>query len=218
MAEIPLLGGSFRLTRPGVAGLVTAVLVIIADQISKIWILRGLNLSPEGCLEFVLASREERAFLVNTCRHIEISGVFDLTMVWNRGVSFGLLGADNDLGRWLLVVFSVVVGCLLLLGLAGIGPLRIREDGGVQARKTPLGNLRFDPVLLQAIAFGFIAGGAIGNAIDRSLYGAVVDFLNFSGLYFPWVFNIADVGVNLGVGLILLGLLLGDGSETRSES
>lgn len=218
MADPAASGLLSRLTRPGITGLVTAGVVILLDQITKIWVLKGLNLSPEGCLAFNLATDEERAFLANTCRHIEISGIFDLTMVWNRGVSFGLLGADNDLGRWLLVAFSVVVGVLLLLGLSGSGPLRLRESDQAHTRRMPWGDLRFNPALIQAVAFGLIAGGALGNAIDRGIYGAVVDFLNFSGLYFPWVFNIADVGVNLGVGLIILGILLGETGETGTES
>ena len=47
-------------------------------------------------------------------------------------------------------------------------------------------------------------GGAVGNLYDRVAYGYVVDFLDFSGMYFPWVFNVADMGINLGVGLLLL--------------
>ncbi|GLK53768.1 signal peptidase II [Maricaulis virginensis] len=172
-------------------GLGLAVLIIVLDQISKWLVLNVLHFSPPGCLEFQRASGVERIALPNTCGHIELSPVFDLTMVWNKGVSFGLFGADGPLGRFILVAFSIAVACLLIAGLLGYGPVKA-------ARR------------LQAVAFGFIIGGAIGNAVDRTLYGAVVDFLNFSDVYFPYVFNIADVGINLGVAAVILDVLLND--------
>ena len=90
---------------------------------------------------------------------------------------------DADLGRWLLVVFSVVVAIVLVFW----------------ARKA-------DRNLLAA-ALGLVMGGAIGNAIDRARFGAVVDFIDVSRLYFPWVFNIADSGITIGVVLLLLDSL-----------
>ncbi len=172
-------------------GLGIAALVLLLDQLTKWWVLAGLNFSPPGCLDFQRAEGPERLALPNTCGHIEVSPVFDLTMVWNKGVSFGLLGADGPIGRWLLVVFSVLVALGLIAGLLDRGPIR--------AGRT-----------LQGVAFGFIIGGALGNAIDRAAYGAVVDFLNFSDVYFPYVFNIADVGINLGVAVIVLDIFLND--------
>lgn len=172
-------------------GLGIAALVLMLDQLSKWWVLAGLNFSPPGCLDYQRAEGAERLNLLNTCGHIEVSPVFDLTMVWNKGVSFGLLGADGPLGRWLLVVFSVLVALGLIAGLFDRGPIRTSR-------------------ILQGVAFGFIIGGALGNAIDRAAYGAVVDFLNFSDIYFPYVFNIADVGINLGVAAIVLDVFLND--------
>ncbi len=172
-------------------GLGIAALVLVLDQLTKWWVLAGLNFSPPGCLDFQRAEGAERLALPNTCGHIEVSPVFDLTMVWNKGVSFGLLGADGPIGRWLLVVFSVLVALGLIAGLLDRGPIRADRR-------------------LQGVAFGFIIGGALGNAIDRAAFGAVVDFLNFSDVYFPYVFNIADVGINLGVAAILLDVFLND--------
>lgn len=172
-------------------GLILAAAIVLFDQVSKWLVLNVLNFSPPGCLDFQRATGEERIGLLNTCGHIEISPVFDLTMVWNKGVSFGLFGADGPLGRFVLVAFSLFVAGLLIAGLLSWGPAKALRP-------------------LQAVAFGFIIGGAIGNAIDRVLYGAVADFLNFSDIMFPYVFNIADVGINLGVAAILLDLLLND--------
>ena len=59
-----------------------------------------------------------------------------------------------------------------------------------------------------ALAVSLIIGGAVGNLIDRARFGAVVDFLDFSGLYFVWVFNVADAAISVGAVLLLLDQLL----------
>lgn len=190
-----------RLITSGAArlGLTLAAVIILLDQLSKWLVLNVLTLSPPGCLEFQLATGAERYTLPNTCGRIEISGVFDLTMVWNKGVSFGLLGADNLIGRLVLIIFSIAVASYLVAGLLGYGALKADRR-------------------LQVIAFGMIVGGAIGNVVDRILFGAVVDFFDFSGLMFPWVFNVADVAINVGVGLILLDILLDGRRSGPNES
>jgi len=107
-------------------------------------------------------------------------GPLYLTMVHNYGMSFGLL-KDHDWGRWLLIGFSILV----VVGLSW------------WARKSTK--------LLPAIGVGMIIGAAIGNnLIDRVLYGYVVDFNDVSRLNFPWVFNVADSGINIGVALLLI--------------
>jgi signal peptidase II len=143
-----------------------ALAIIVLDQLSKHWILFVYDL-PSRISE-------------------QAAGPFYLTMVWNQGVSFGLLRADQDLGRWLLVGFSVVVAVVLAFW----------------AR-------RADRSLMGA-ALGLVMGGAIGNAIDRARFGAVVDFIDVSRLYFPWVFNIADAAITIGVILLLLDSLRRD--------
>lgn len=174
-------------SKSSAVGLLIAVFACVLDQISKFWVLDVLEFSPPGCLERQLGRATESAYAA--CGRIEVSGVFDLTMVWNKGVSFGLLGADNDVGRWMLVAFSVLITVLLIFGLLNTGPMRADR-----------------PLLF--VAFGLVAGGAVGNVIDRVIYGAVVDFLDFSDIGFIWVFNLADTWVNVGVGLIILDLLL----------
>lgn len=111
---------------------------------------------------------------------LPLLGPLHLTMVHNYGMSFGLL-KDSDWGRWLLTGFSVIV----VIGLA------------IWARKATK--------LLPTLGIGMIIGGAIGNnLIDRVMYGYVVDFIDVSRLYFPWVFNVADSGISVGVALLLL--------------
>lgn len=104
-----------------------------------------------------------------------------LTMVWNEGVSFGFLQARHDLARWGLTAFALFVSLAL----------------AAWAR-------RADRRLL-GVALGLIIGGAVGNAIDRARFGAVVDFIDVSALgFFPWVFNVADAAITIGVLLMLL--------------
>lgn len=111
---------------------------------------------------------------------LPLLGPIHLTMVHNYGMSFGLL-RNSEWGRWLLIGFSVLV----VIGLA------------IWVRKA------IRP--LPALGIGMIIGGAIGNnLIDRVLYGYVVDFIDVSRLHFPWVFNVADSGISVGVALLLL--------------
>lgn len=154
-------------------GFALAAFVVVIDQITK-WIVLGpLAFSPPRCLAMGL-----------DCGRIEVSSVFDLTMVWNRGVSFGMFQADSGIGRWLLVIFAGAVAGLLSAWL-----LRARRP-------------------FAAVALGCVIGGAVGNLIDRARFGAVVDFLDFSGLGFPWVFNVADAAINVGAAFLILEVVL----------
>lgn len=105
----------------------------------------------------------------------------DLLVVWNRGVSYGLFQQEGGLGRWFLVAVSVAAAIGLIVWM-----------------------LRTSSRLL-ALALGLVAGGAIGNAIDRAAYGAVFDFVHLHWGTWSWyVFNIADAAIVAGVvGLIL---------------
>ena len=138
-----------------------AALVILVDQLSKYWILYVYDLPSR----------------IST----PIAGPFSLTMVWNRGVSFGLFRADADLVRWILTLFSICVAIALAIWVR-------------KAHRPLLG-----------VGLGLVIGGAIGNAIDRIRFGAVVDFLDFQRLgFFPWVFNVADSAITIGVVFLLL--------------
>ncbi len=142
-----------------------AAVVVALDQLSKAWVLGPLDLPDRG--------------------QVQVLPFFRLTMVWNPGVSFGLLAARGDLGRWLLVAFVVAVVTALALWAR-------------QANR-----------VLTALSIGLIMGGAIGNnIIDRVRFGAVADFLDFSGLGFKWIFNVADSAITVGVILLLLEMLL----------
>jgi len=148
-----------NISRHGLLAYAIGLLVVVLDQATKAWVLYGLDLPRR--------------------LKIELSPVFDLTMVWNRGMSFGFLGDHGEVSRWGFSVFAVLVAALVAWW----------------ARKA-------DKVSFAA-CLGLLMGGAIGNVIDRIRFGAVVDFLDFSGLWFPWVFNIADAAITVGAALIL---------------
>jgi signal peptidase II len=155
------------LTRYGVAAaLVTAML----DQASKLWLLYVYDLGSRG--------------------RVPVLPFFDLVLVWNKGISYGLLAQDTALGQWMLLGFKAVAAVFLWGWLAR-----------AESRLT-------------AVCLGLIIGGAIGNAVDRFAHGAVVDFalmhLTTATFSFNWyVFNLADVAIVAGVAGLLYETLLG---------
>ena len=150
----------------GLYAYVLAAAAVILDQLSKWWVLNGLHLDERG--------------------HIPLLPFFSLTMVMNQGVSYGLLWAQNNLQRYLLVGAAAIVVVILAFWVR-----------------------RTDRPLF-ATAIGLVIGGAIGNnLIDRVRIGQVVDFLDFAALGFPWVFNVADSAISVGVVLLLIDSFLG---------
>jgi signal peptidase II len=115
---------------------------------------------------------------------IEILPFFNLTWVENYGVSMGFLTADTEFGKWLLIALT---GAIAVGVLVWIWREKNRQD---------------------VLALGMILGGALGNILDRVRFGHVVDFADFQALYFPWVFNVADAAITMGVVILLLRALL----------
>jgi len=151
-------------------------IIVIVDQWTKQLILNEPKFNALGCLD-----KTQR------CGGIEVSGIFDLTMVWNRGVSFGL-GQSEGIMRWVLVALTVAIA----VGFA-IWLFRAQRK-------------------LTAIALALVVGGAIGNVIDRIVFGAVVDFLDFSGIwepyFFNYIFNVADAAISVGAVLLFVDQFL----------
>lgn len=153
-------------------GALIAVAVLALDQASKYWVLHGLDLPERGM--------------------VRLLPVLNFTLVWNRGVTFGLL---NGLGAWArpaLIVVAIAV-------VAGLGLWLTRAESWRVAG-----------------ALGAIAGGALGNVLDRLRFGAVVDFIHAHIGSVSWyVFNVADAAIVIGVGLLLLD---GIAAPARGES
>ncbi len=108
---------------------------------------------------------------------------FNLRMAWNEGVNFGLGAGSSPILKWGLIVLAVVISGFVLWWMA-------REKPGTKGY----------------IAAGLLIGGALGNVVDRVVYGAVADFINMSccGIENPFAFNVADIAIFIGaIGLIL---------------
>ena len=146
------------------AGWTAAAAALAADQLAKNLLLYGLHFRSLG----------------PTAR-IDVLPFFNLVMVWNRGVSYGLLPAAGFLGTLVLTVISLVAVVVLSWWL-------------MKAERLVLG-----------LALGLVIGGALGNVIDRVLYGAVADFFHFYAFGHDWyVFNVADAAITVGVVVLLL--------------
>ena len=108
----------------------------------------------------------------------------NLRMAWNQGMNFGLFASDVDTTRWILIAIAIAV-CLWVGIWVG----------------------RAKPSRFAQISAGLLIGGALGNVVDRFVYGAVADFLNMSlpNWQNPYSFNVADIGIFAGaIGLILM--------------
>ena len=111
-------------------------------------------------------------------QEIDVFGPFlNFRMAWNYGVNFGLFSGQSEVQRIALI--------LIALGISAVVASWVIRHGS--GRLTP-------------VAAGLLIGGALGNSLDRLVYGAVVDFLNISccGIENPFVFNLADVAIFLG--------------------
>ena len=118
---------------------------------------------------------------------VRVLPIFDLTLLYNKGAAFSFLSNQGGWQRWFFIVLAIGV-CAVLVGW--IWRLK-REEQWI------------------AVALSLIIGGAIGNVIDRILFGQVIDFLHFhyQQHYFP-AFNVADSAITLGVMIMLYDALI----------
>jgi signal peptidase II len=153
-------------------------------------------LSPLGLSMAVLSFIADQWFKWWMLHVVDISAVqpivvtpfFRLILAWNQGVSYGWFAQGGDLGQLILIGLSILAAIALWIWLARTA--------------SPLA----------AAALGLIIGGALGNALDRIIYGAVADFFLFHALGFSWyVFNIADIAIVAGVA----GLIYESVTESR---
>jgi signal peptidase II len=122
---------------------------------------------------------------------------FNLTLVYNEGAAFSFLSDQGGWQRWFFVVLALVVTLVLVLWIKRLS----------RAER------------LIAIALSLVVGGAVGNLIDRVMYGHVIDFLDFYYGQWHWpAFNVADSAIFIGVMLMLLEAFLfrSDSAATAS--
>ena len=125
--------------------------------------------------------------------HLALPGPLDLTLSLNQSNAFGLAPVIGQTTRWVLMGANLLVAAVILYVL-------------IFRRVRPL------------VGFGLalVMAGAIGDALDRVFFGAVVDFLDASKLGFVWIFNLADAAIDVGIGLILLSSLIERGAAAPS--
>ncbi|MEJ0061941.1 MAG: signal peptidase II [Alphaproteobacteria bacterium] len=138
------------------------ILAVVADQASKWWILEKLSGG----------------------RSMEVMPFLRFDLVWNKGITFGMLGHDHhgSMQSRILSALSFAIMFALVQWL-----MRVKHP-------------------FAATGIGLVIGGALGNVIDRAQHEAVVDFIHFS--FYPWVFNVADSAIMIGVALLLIDSFL----------
>lgn len=156
--------------------------IIILDQISKWFVTEHLirtvmekpEAQPINLFDWLVKAPEKLPYT-----SIEILPVFNLVMVWNTGISFGIFSEGTSIT--LLIVLPLCITVIFAIWLA-------RTDTWVKGT-----------------AIALVIGGAIGNIIDRARFGAVIDFLDFhiGDLHYP-AFNLADSCVVIGIGLLIV--------------
>lgn len=141
-------------------GMAVALLAMALDQASKQWLLYGKGLIGG--------------------RAYEVLPFFNLVMVWNHGVSFGLFASGSDNTRITLLLIAGLISIILIWAM-------VRTQ-----------------VRFLAVAMGLVLGGAVGNMIDRVRFGAVADFFDVHAWGYHWpAFNVADSCIVVGVALML---------------
>ncbi|WP_340693010.1 signal peptidase II, partial [Hyphomonas sp.] len=150
---------------------------VLADQLSKWAILNDPRFNALECLDFP-----------RSCGSVAMPGPIDLSMLWNRGMSYGFLQSEGIM-RWVLAGVMLVIALGFLVWL-------LRADGR-----------------LLKLSLALVVGGAFGNLIDRVRFGAVVDFIDANALFFPWVFNVADAAISVGAVLLFVDQFLLSGRK-----
>lgn len=150
-----------------------ALVVLIADQITKTWVNGTLKLYEQ----------------------LEVTPFFNITLLYNKGAAFSFLSNAGGWQRWLFTGISAIVSIVLIVWLYRL--------------------LRHEKIMAWSLAL--ILAGAVGNLIDRVLFGHVIDFIqvHYNNWYFP-SFNVADAAISIGA-VLMLYLTFVQEPEPQSE-
>lgn len=153
------------------ASLIVALLIAIVDQASK-WLILLVVMQPP--------------------RQIVVAPFFNLVLVYNTGISFGMFTGSPEGTRWILIGAALVIVALLLIWLRSVESRIVA--GGI----------------------ALVVGGALSNVLDRFIHPGVVDFLDFhlAGMHWP-AFNVADSAIVVGVALLLYDSLFGERATAK---
>lgn len=165
--------------------------IIILDQLSK-WAITEHILRPEtggepvGLMDWIMSAPERVGFV-----SIPVIPHFNLTMVWNEGVSFGLM---NGMGIWPLIGLALAISAFFIVWILK------------------------SSTWFEAMALATVVGGAVGNVIDRLRFGGVADFLDVYAYGYHWPsFNVADAAITIGVAMLLYHGLFSKDEKNESH-
>ena len=132
-------------------------------------------------IDFLSKNKIISIFKDGIVEKIYVNEYLDFILVFNTGISYGLFSGGGDFQKWILISLSILI-IIFLLSL-----------------------IRNESTILSKLGISFIIGGALGNVLDRFIYGAVVDFISLHAKGFSWyIFNIADMFIVLGVILFII--------------
>lgn len=183
-----------------VKSIALVIAIFLADQISKWWVIEQYikpritdpRVDP-AAMPFIswLTTVQDRAGFFRE----EILPFFNLVMVWNKGVSFGMFNGHAQVGAFVLALFALAI-------IIGFSIWMLRT-----------------PVRMMAVAMAMIVGGALGNVADRVRFGAVADFLDFhiGGWHWP-AFNIGDSTICIGIAILLVHSLFFDRNNKQAPT
>lgn len=138
-------------------------------------------------------SKQLAEHLLTPYQSVPILPFFNLTLVYNTGAAFSFLADAGGWQRWFFLVLSLVISVVLVIWLS-----RLKQGA-----------------TLQAVALALILSGAVGNLIDRALFGHVIDFIDVYYQQWHWpAFNIADSAITVGAILLIVDSLFGAHQET----
>ncbi len=174
-----------------VYGLLITLAVFVADQISKWYVVTEyLAVQPKSDFVHWLTQKAEQAQFVSK----EITSFLNIVMVWNPGVSFGLLQTNKEYVFYGLTAMALIVSVGFLVWLWR------------------------DSRPIRAITVGLIVGGALGNVLDRLRYNAVVDFIDVHANNWHWpAFNVADSAITVGIIIVLIETLFFSPKKSLTE-
>ncbi len=165
-----------------------SLIIILADQLSK-WLVVEHVITPaingKGGAGFIQWYMQEPQITDSTSIHI--TSFFNIVMAWNTGVSFSLFNDMGAVGVYLLIAIALIITMIFCYWLM---------------RSTHW---------LYGLGYALVIGGALGNVVDRARFGAVIDFIDIHAYGYHWpAFNIADMSVVSGIGILIIVSLFFD--------
>ena len=124
--------------------------------------------------------------LLSYAQPVAVMPMFNLTLLYNKGAAFSFLASASGWQRWFFLTLTLLVSAFIFHWLRKLKPHQF----------------------LHMIALALILGGALGNLIDRAIYGHVIDFIDVYFQQHHWpAFNIADSAISIGAVLLIYDTL-----------